>query len=81
MPAAFEIDAISAQRHEGWSVLVRGTMQRVDPKAAGFAEHFDPAPWPSGERDVWLVIEPFSITGRQLHAPDGDWPFQPTAYL
>src|SRR5215510_6310931 len=45
MPAAFEIDAMSVERHEGWSVLVRGTVQRVDPEAADFAEHFDPEPW------------------------------------
>ena len=33
---AFEIDGIDATHHRGWSVLVRGTLQHVDPDAADF---------------------------------------------
>ena len=81
LPASFEIDAMNVDRHEGWSVLVRGTLQRIDPHAADFAEHFDPAPWPAGERDVWLAIEPFFITGRTLGHGAAEWAFGPEAYL
>jgi pyridoxamine 5'-phosphate oxidase-like protein len=78
---AFEIDGIAPDKREGWSVLVRGTMQRVDSTAADFADRFDPSPWIVDERDAWLVIEPFSITGRRLHAAEREWAFQPAAYL
>jgi hypothetical protein len=81
MNVAFEIDAIDAVHHEGWSVLVRGTLHRVDPDAAGFREQFDPEPWILEERDRWVVIEPFAITGRQLHAADREWAFHVQAYL
>jgi nitroimidazol reductase NimA-like FMN-containing flavoprotein (pyridoxamine 5'-phosphate oxidase superfamily) len=79
VPVAFEIDHVDHQAHEGWSVLVRGILLRVDHRAAGFAELFDPMPWVAAERDRWLVIEPFSITGRRLHVR-GDEP-TPTRFL
>jgi len=81
MPAAFEIDAIDAQHHSAWSVLVRGTLHRIDPESADLAEHFDPEPWADGERDVWMAIEPFFITGRRLPGGTPSWAFQPEAYL
>jgi nitroimidazol reductase NimA-like FMN-containing flavoprotein (pyridoxamine 5'-phosphate oxidase superfamily) len=81
MPAAFEIDAIDEVHHAAWSVLVRGTLQRIDPEAADFGEHFDPEPWAPGERDVWMAIEPFFITGRRLAGGERSWAFQPEAYL
>jgi nitroimidazol reductase NimA-like FMN-containing flavoprotein (pyridoxamine 5'-phosphate oxidase superfamily) len=78
---ALEIDAIDPIRHQGWSVLVRGTLQRVDPNVADFRARFDSEPWLASERDSWLVFEPFAITGRQLHAAESDWAFHPRAYL
>jgi nitroimidazol reductase NimA-like FMN-containing flavoprotein (pyridoxamine 5'-phosphate oxidase superfamily) len=77
---AFEIDGIDAGRREGWSVLVRGTMHHVDPGAADFATRFDAHPW-LADRDAWLVIEPFAITGRRLHATTNEWAFHQRAYL
>ena len=78
---AFEIDSIDPSHHRGWSVLVRGTLLRIDPDSAGFRERFDTAPWLETERDSWLVIEPFSITGRELHPSQTDWAFHRDAYL
>lgn len=78
---AFEIDAVEHTHHEGWSVLVRGTLHHVDPDAADFAEQFDPEPWLFEDRDSWLVIEPFAITGRRLHGGERDWAFVADAYL
>lgn len=63
---AFEIDHVDHRREEGWSVLVRGMLLRVDHEAAAFGALFDPDPWIQTERDRWLVIEPFSVTGRRL---------------
>lgn len=79
--AAFEIDEIDPSHHEGWSVLVRGTLHRVDPESADFRGRFDPEPWILEERDRWLVIEPFSITGRRLRAGEPAWAFTDRAYL
>jgi nitroimidazol reductase NimA-like FMN-containing flavoprotein (pyridoxamine 5'-phosphate oxidase superfamily) len=79
--AALEVDEIDPVHHEGWSVLVRGTLQPVDPDAAGFRERFDPEPWMNAERESWLIIEPFAITGRRLHAAEREWAFHIRAYL
>ena len=78
---AFEIDELRAEAREGWSVLVRGTLHHVDSAAADFGAQFDPDPWIVEDRDAWLVIEPFAITGRRLHAPHVEWAFHISAYL
>jgi nitroimidazol reductase NimA-like FMN-containing flavoprotein (pyridoxamine 5'-phosphate oxidase superfamily) len=81
MNVAFEVDRIDPTHQRGWSVLVRGALQHVDPDAADFRARFDPDPWLTAERDAWLAIEPYSITGRELHPSEQDWAFHPTAYL
>ena len=78
---ALQIDCIDAVHHTGWSVLVRGTLQRVDPDAADFRARFDPQPWFDHDRDAWLVLEPFDITGRALHPAETEWAFSASAYL
>jgi nitroimidazol reductase NimA-like FMN-containing flavoprotein (pyridoxamine 5'-phosphate oxidase superfamily) len=75
---AFEIDKV---HQDGWSVLVRGTLHEIDPDAAGMRQRFDPHPWITAERDAWLIIEPFAVTGRRLHAPETPWAFHARAYL
>jgi nitroimidazol reductase NimA-like FMN-containing flavoprotein (pyridoxamine 5'-phosphate oxidase superfamily) len=78
---AFEIDGIDPGRAEGWSVLVRGTIHHVDPEAADFRVRFDSHPWLEAERDAWLVVQPFSIEGRRLHAAPTEWAFHIRGYL
>jgi nitroimidazol reductase NimA-like FMN-containing flavoprotein (pyridoxamine 5'-phosphate oxidase superfamily) len=78
---AFEIDNADTLRQAGWSVLVRGTLHEIDADAAGMRERFDPHPWVTAERDAWLIIEPFAVTGRRLHAPDVEWAFHAAADL
>lgn len=78
---AFEIDGFDEVRRHGWSVLVRGALQRVDPGAADFGDRFDPDPWVEAERDRWLVIEPFVVTGRLLPGVQPAWAFVAEAYL
>lgn len=68
--AAFEIDDSDSVRRVGWSVLVQGTLHRVDPDAADVRHRFDPVPWPRSPRDRWMAIEPFSVTGRRIRVPD-----------
>ena len=79
--AAFEIDDIDPVHHQGWSVLVRGTLHRLDPEAPDFKNRFDPHPWLVAERDAWLVIENLSITGRRLRPAVREWAFHPNGYL
>jgi nitroimidazol reductase NimA-like FMN-containing flavoprotein (pyridoxamine 5'-phosphate oxidase superfamily) len=81
LTVALEIDDIDPASHEGWSVLVRGTLSHVDPDAADFRARFDPEPWIEEERDSWLVIEPFSITGRRLVRAHHGWAFHLRGYL
>jgi nitroimidazol reductase NimA-like FMN-containing flavoprotein (pyridoxamine 5'-phosphate oxidase superfamily) len=78
---AFEIDGMDPIYKQGWSVLVRGTMHHVDADAADFRERFDPEPWILAERDAWLVIDPFAITGRRLHPEVTEWVFHARGYL
>lgn len=78
---AFEIDGIDPNRSEGWSVVVRGTLHHADVDAAGFRERFDTHPW-LADRDTWLLVEPYSITGRRLHREvEEPWAFHLRAYL
>jgi hypothetical protein len=68
---AFEIDGIDPSHHQGWSVLVRGDLHHVD--SAAVRERFDSEPWLDVERDAWLIIEPFEISGRRLHPDEREW--------
>jgi hypothetical protein len=81
MLVAFEIDEIDEARHVGWSVLVRGTLHRVDPEAADFRGRFDSQPWLADERDAWLLVQPFAITGRRLERATPEWAFDARAYM
>jgi nitroimidazol reductase NimA-like FMN-containing flavoprotein (pyridoxamine 5'-phosphate oxidase superfamily) len=79
--AAFEIDGFDRAAQRGWSVLVRGELLRVDCDAADFRARFDPAPWVEEERESWLVIDPFMITGRVISGGTPTWAFVSEAYL
>jgi hypothetical protein len=81
MKVAFEIDGIDPTSRQGWSVLARGTLHHVDPGASGFRDRFDPDPWILEDRDAWLIVDPFAITGRRLHAAEREWAFHRLAYL
>lgn len=74
--AGFQIDEFDPARDGGWSVLVRGTLQRVEPDA-----RFDSRPIVEEERDAWRVLVPRTITGRRVSADPDRWPFWPEAYL
>jgi nitroimidazol reductase NimA-like FMN-containing flavoprotein (pyridoxamine 5'-phosphate oxidase superfamily) len=78
---AFEIDNVDMLRQDGWSVLVRGTVHEIDPDAAHVRERFDSNPWIAADRDAWLIIDPYAVTGRRLHAPRIEWAFNAGAYL
>jgi nitroimidazol reductase NimA-like FMN-containing flavoprotein (pyridoxamine 5'-phosphate oxidase superfamily) len=78
---AFEVDGVDPIHRQGWSVLVRGTLDHVDPDAPLIREHFDSEPWLLADRDAWLIIEPLVVTGRRLHQQTREWAFHMRAYL
>jgi nitroimidazol reductase NimA-like FMN-containing flavoprotein (pyridoxamine 5'-phosphate oxidase superfamily) len=81
MSVAFQIDGIDHVHHQGWSVLARGTLHKVDPDAADFRERFDPQPWIAEERDAWMIVDPFAVTGRRLQGAHPEWAFVDGAYM
>ena len=69
---AFEIDSIDPALHEGWSVLVRGELLHAFPSSTHFRDGYDPESW-LADRDAWLLIDPWAISGRELHGPEPIW--------
>ena len=65
-PVAFEVDEIDDFTQSGWSVLVRGTAEYIDPDDLPAAADHRPTPWPQGVRTLHVRIRPQSITGRRL---------------
>jgi hypothetical protein len=70
---SFEIDGVDPDRREGWSVVVRGTLHRVDPNVADFGLRFDPESWLRDNPQSWMVVDAFQITGRRLRDPASEW--------
>jgi len=65
---AFEVDRIDPAFSQGWSVLVRGHADTVtDPEEIRrLDEQAYSAPWAGEERDLWIRIDPDTITGRRI---------------
>ena len=78
---AFEIDSIDLADHRGWSVLVRGELLHAYPASATARELDEPDPWLTDGREAWLFIDPFAISGRELHGAEPYWPFHPGDYM
>lgn len=62
-----EADHLDAAARTGWSVVLRAAVELVDPQAAP-----DPVGelciWPEGTRNVYVRLEPTTVTGRTLVA-------------
>lgn len=77
---AFEIDSIDPVHHQGWSVLVRGELLHATLTSTGFWEGYDPESW-LPDRDAWLLVDPWAISGRELHGTEPLWQFHPGGYI
>jgi uncharacterized protein len=77
---AFEIDSVDPVHHQGWSVLVRGELLHATPTSAEFRARYDPDSWLT-DRETWLLIVPWTISGRELHGSEPLWPFHPGDFL
>ena len=69
---AFEIDELAADDGTAWSVLVRGFSREVRSAVPMVELLRNPqlVPWGEGPRRLLIAIEPESISGRRLTAPD-----------
>lgn len=70
---AFEIDGVDEEARRGWSVVVRGTAERVT-QAYDLVELWTktgPVPWAAGTRTLHIAITPRTITGRDVIALAG----------
>jgi nitroimidazol reductase NimA-like FMN-containing flavoprotein (pyridoxamine 5'-phosphate oxidase superfamily) len=64
---AFEIDDFDTAARTGWSVLIQGSAHHVESEAerasvAGAGVD----PWPGGDRELFLRINPTRVTGRRV---------------
>jgi nitroimidazol reductase NimA-like FMN-containing flavoprotein (pyridoxamine 5'-phosphate oxidase superfamily) len=77
-PVSFQVDAIDVSTRTGWSVLVEAVASEVD----GWDTSALPlTPWAAGTKDLWVQLEPRSVTGRRLVLPElPGWP-APGGYL
>ncbi|MFV5996488.1 DUF1918 domain-containing protein [Streptomyces sp. NPDC056231] len=69
---AFEVDHVDEAMSQGWSVLVVGPARVVTEADAvrRLAECAHTKPWPGGEREMWVSIEPTRLTGRRIIPAD-----------
>jgi hypothetical protein len=65
----FEVDQIDHERWHGWSVVARGSAERIEEGQLTIGERGSPGPpaWVSG-RDVWIRLRWDEISGRKLGA-------------
>ncbi len=62
---AFEVDGIDDYTRSGWSVLVRGAAEEVDPTQA-VRDDDAPETWSEGPHAMVFAITPREITGRRV---------------
>ena len=69
---AFEIDHVDHETHTGWSVVLVGRAELVeDPlELRDIQRTWDPRPWASGTRNLYLKITWRDLTGRRI---GNDW--------
>jgi nitroimidazol reductase NimA-like FMN-containing flavoprotein (pyridoxamine 5'-phosphate oxidase superfamily) len=72
VPMAFEVDFVDYSDHRGWSVVAAGRCERVEgaDELAQIRRTWDPRPWASGQRSLYLRLAWTDLTGRRL---GGGW--------
>lgn len=64
---AFEVDEITDEYYQGWSVLISGQLDEVDdPDELRRLHAAWPRPWAGGDRNLLIRVTPVEITGRRL---------------
>lgn len=69
-PIAFEVDGYESESRTGWSVLVRGRAEEVEPgEIATILDEQGIDPWSEEVgRDQWVRVRPDEVTGRRIPA-------------
>jgi nitroimidazol reductase NimA-like FMN-containing flavoprotein (pyridoxamine 5'-phosphate oxidase superfamily) len=60
----FEIDSFDRATRTGWSVMVAGRLEEVQPHDVPRVTQLDVHPWAAGTRDHWMRLRSTRITGR-----------------
>jgi uncharacterized protein len=64
---AFEVDEVDPAWEDGWSVLVKGTVERITDEAEqDRLDDLGLRPWAPGDRTVYLRVPADMITGRRI---------------
>jgi nitroimidazol reductase NimA-like FMN-containing flavoprotein (pyridoxamine 5'-phosphate oxidase superfamily) len=73
-PVAFEVDYHGADFRIAWSVLMNGTISRLDAAATAAYEELrrPPAPWAGAASSLPVCFVPRTISGRNLHRTHPD---------
>jgi len=68
-PVVIEVDQVDVATRTGWSVVVRGTAQTLD--VLDVPDMLvDMRVWPTGDRSLFVRVEPEEVTGRRLWISD-----------
>jgi uncharacterized protein len=71
---AFEVDSIDLAAHAGWSVIVHGVVESIEPytdEEDGSAENIGkPHPW-AGQKRLLVRVRPETVSGRRVS--EADW--------
>ena len=78
---AFEVDELNREYQRGWSVLARGRAEVVNDQAEllHIRQVWDPRPWASGNRELYLRLPWTELTGRKLGSgwsPEAELPYR-----
>lgn len=64
---ALQVDHVDFDYHTGWSVLVRGRLDRIgDPAELARAQRLPLGVYAPGIRDEWRRISPATVSGRRI---------------
>lgn len=64
---ALEVDRVDVVRREGWSVLVTGVAHVVAGNVVNGPDGRECVePWPGGDRDTYVFVQPGRISGRRI---------------
>jgi nitroimidazol reductase NimA-like FMN-containing flavoprotein (pyridoxamine 5'-phosphate oxidase superfamily) len=64
--ACFEVDSFDRETKTGWSVVVAGHLEEVQPYEINGLVQLEVQPWASGTKDHWMRLRPSRITGRYV---------------
>ncbi|TCC07839.1 helix-turn-helix domain-containing protein [Kribbella soli] len=66
-PIVFELDVVDEGMHNGWSVMVNGTVRpALDTEIESVHDRVEP--WAGGTRDTYMTIDPHRTTGRRIRS-------------